>query len=55
MKKVSKVLKDNNVYFEKFGITQKSSIEIKNVLKADLNDLEKLHKHWFNNYYDQSI
>jgi len=55
MKKTSKILKDNNIYFEKIGITQKSFIEIKNILKADLNDLEKLNKYWFNNYFNESI
>jgi len=52
---VSKFLKGNNIFFEKFGITQKSSIEIKNILKADVNYLEKLHKYWFNNYFNEII
>jgi len=55
IKKVIKFLKDNNVYFEKFGITQNSSIEIKNIFKTDLKDLAKLHKYWFNNYFNESI
>ena len=55
MAKVSKFLKGNNIFFEKFGITQKSSIEIKNILKADVNYLEKLHKYWFNNYFNEII
>ena len=55
MAKVSKFLKGNNIFFEKFGITQKASIEIKNILKADVNDLKKLHKYWFNNYFNEII
>ncbi len=55
MNKVSKFLKDNNIYFEKIGITQKSSIEIKNIFKADLIELEKLHKSWFINYFNEII
>jgi len=52
---VSGILKNNAVYFEKIGNTQKNYFEIKNEFKINLNKLEKLHKYWFNAYFKENI
>ena len=55
IKEVNKILKDNSIYCEKIGKTQKDHLEIKNEFKISINELEKLHKHWFNNYFAGNI
>ena len=51
IKEVNNILKDNNVYFEKIGKTQKNFLEIENEFKISLNELNQLYKFWFNNYF----
>ena len=55
IEKVNKLLKNNNIYFERIGLTQKTYMEVKNEFKTSVVDLEKLHKYWFNNYFDENI
>ena len=55
MKRVNKILKDGNVYFEKIGKTQKTYLEVTNEFKKSIDDIEKLHKFWFNNYFKENL
>ena len=55
MKVVNKILKDSNIYYELIGKTQKSYLEVKNELKISINELGKLNKFWFNDYFKENI
>ena len=55
IEEVCKILKNNSIYFEKIGKTQQDYLEVKNEFKASLNELEELHKYWFNNYFKENI
>ena len=48
--KIEKIFKNNNIYYEKIGFTQKKYFEIENQLKIDVNDLFKINNQWYNNY-----
>tara|TARA_B100001057_G_scaffold412477_1_gene428572 strand:- start:4416 stop:6596 length:2181 start_codon:yes stop_codon:yes gene_type:complete len=48
--KVEKILKDNNIYFENIGITQKDYFEIESELKISTKELFKINNEWYNNY-----
>ena len=50
IQKVEKSLKDNNIYFENIGYTQKDYFEIDGELKIATKDLFKLNNEWYNNY-----
>ena len=52
---VNKILKDNNIYFEKIGKTQKGFMELEKKFKISISELSKLHKYWFNNYFEENI
>ena len=45
-----KILKENNVYFENIGFTQKEYLEIEGELKISTKDLFKINNEWYNNY-----
>ena len=45
-----KILKDNNIFFEKIGYTQKDYFEIESELKISIKDLFKVNNEWFNKY-----
>ena len=47
---VEKILKSNEVYFEKIGRTQKKFFEIEGEMKTDVNDLFKINNEWYNKY-----
>ena len=53
MEEVSRILKDNSIYFEKIGKTQEKYMEVEKQFKITLNEIEKLHKYWFNNYFGE--
>ena len=55
MEEVSRILKDNSIYFEKIGKTQEKYMEVKNEFKASLDEIEKLYKYWFHNYFGESV
>jgi hypothetical protein len=55
IEKVIKILKDNSIYFNKIGKTQKDYMEVKNEFKVSVKELGKLHKHWFNEYFKENI
>ena len=50
LSKVEKILKDNEVYYENIGRTQKEYLEIEGELKFSNKDLFKINNKWYNNY-----
>ena len=48
--KIEKILKDNDVYHENIGYTQKDYLEIEGELKISTKELFKLNNQWYNNY-----
>jgi phosphoribosylformylglycinamidine synthase len=48
--KVEKILKDNNVYYENIGYTQKDYFEVEDELKINVKDLFKINNEWYNKY-----
>ena len=48
--KTEKILKENNIYFENIGFTQKEFFEVDNELKIKTNELFKINNEWYNNY-----
>ena len=49
--KVSKILKENNIYFELIGKTQKNSLALDDEFNIELSELNELNSSWFRNYY----
>jgi len=45
-----KLLKENNIYYENIGFTQKEYFEIEGELKISTKDLFKINNQWYNNY-----
>ena len=50
LEKTEKILKDNNIFYETIGITQKDYFEVKDELKLDIKELYKINNKWYNNY-----
>ena len=50
LSKVEKILKDDGVYYENIGQTQKGYFEIEGELKFSNKDLFKINNEWYNNY-----
>ena len=48
--RIEKILKDNNIYYENVGITQKDNFEIEGELKINIKDLYKINNEWYNKY-----
>ncbi|MDC0938042.1 phosphoribosylformylglycinamidine synthase subunit PurL [Pelagibacteraceae bacterium] len=48
--KAEKILKDNNIYFENIGFTQKEYFEIEGILKTSIKDLFQINNEWYNKY-----
>ena len=48
--KVEKIMKENNIYYEKIGFTQEQFFEIEGELKINTKDLIKINNQWYNNY-----
>tara|TARA_B100000575_G_scaffold222299_1_gene182702 strand:+ start:928 stop:3108 length:2181 start_codon:yes stop_codon:yes gene_type:complete len=48
--KIEKVLKNNDVYYENIGFTQKDYFEIEGELKINNKDLFKINNEWYNNF-----
>ena len=48
--KVEKILKDNNIYFENIGITQKEYFELDKDLKINVKELYELNNRWYNKF-----
>ena len=50
LSEIEKILKDNNIYYENIGFTQKEYFEIEGELKISNKDLFKINNEWYNNY-----
>ena len=50
IQKVEQILKDNNIFYENIGTTQKDYFEITGELKIDIKELYKINNQWYNNY-----
>ena len=48
--KAEKIMKENDVYYENIGFTQKDYLEIEGELKVSIKDLFKINNEWYNNY-----
>ena len=48
--KVEKILKNNNIFHENIGSTQKDYFEIEKEMKISIKDLYKINNQWYNNY-----
>ena len=48
--KVEKILKDNDIYYENIGYTQRDLFEIEGELKINVKDLFKINNEWYNTY-----
>ena len=48
--KIEKLLKDNNIYFENIGVTQKDSFELDKDLKTSVKELYEINNKWYNNF-----
>ena len=55
IKEVVKILKENNIYFEKMGMTRNESLEVDKEFKINLNELDLLRNYWFKNYFKEII
>ena len=50
-KEVEKNLKNNNVYYDLIGQTQKNTLVIDKELKITVDELNQLNKYWYSNYF----
>jgi phosphoribosylformylglycinamidine synthase II len=50
LEKVEKILKNNNIFFENIGYTQKDQFEIEKEMKINIKELYKINNQWYNNY-----
>ena len=50
MKKVEEILKNNNIFYENIGLTQKDYFEIEKEMKISVKELYKINNQWYNNY-----
>ncbi len=50
LQKAEKILKDNNIFHEIIGCTQKEFFEIEGELKISTKELFKINNEWYNNY-----
>ncbi len=50
LNQVLKILKNNNIHYEKIGIIQKEFIELKDEFKINIKDLSKMNDMWYSNY-----
>ena len=51
--KVSNILKENSIYFDIVGKTQKENIDIGKDLSINVEDLNKLNTSWFKDYFEE--
>jgi phosphoribosylformylglycinamidine synthase II len=50
LEKVEKILKNNNIFYENIGTTQKNYFEIIGEMRLGIKDLYKINNQWYNNY-----
>ena len=47
---MEKTLKNNDIFYENIGITQKDYFEIEGEMRLSINDLYEINNQWYNNY-----
>ena len=47
---IKKILKENNIYYENIGYTQKNYFEIEDEFRINNKDLFKINNKWYNNF-----
>ena len=52
--KVSNILKENSIYFEIIGKTQKDCLEINKDLSTKITELSELNSFWFKKYFEEN-
>ena len=50
LNQVLKILKNNNIHYEKIGTVQKDFIELKDEFKINIKELSKMNNMWYSNY-----
>ncbi len=50
MEKVTQILKNNNIFYENIGLTQKNFFEIEKEIKIAVKDLWETNNKWYSNY-----
>ncbi len=50
LKKVEDILKNNNIFYEQIGVTQKDFFEVDGEFKIDIKKLYKINNQWYNKY-----
>jgi phosphoribosylformylglycinamidine synthase subunit PurL len=50
LEKVEKILRNNNVFYENIGSTQKDFFEITKEMKINVKELYKINNQWYNKY-----
>tara|TARA_B100000674_G_C37928432_1_gene956737 strand:- start:882 stop:2156 length:1275 start_codon:yes stop_codon:yes gene_type:complete len=50
LKKVCKILSDDNIYYENIGKTQNKYFEVDGEFNIDINELFKINNTWYNSY-----
>ena len=50
LKKVEKLFRDNNIFQEIIGFTQKNDFELPGELKINIKDLFNINNKWYYNY-----
>ena len=48
--KIEKMLKDNNIYFENVGVTQRDNFELDKDLKISVKELYELNNRWYKEF-----
>ena len=48
--KIEKVLRDNNIYFDNIGVTQKDYFELDKDLKISVKELYEINNKWYNDF-----
>ena len=51
---VDKILKENGIYYEMIGRTQKDSLDLHNEFSIKLSVLDELNSLWFKNYFREN-
>ena len=49
---VEKSLKNNNIYYDLIGKTEKNTLTLDKELKISVDELSQLNKSWFTNYFN---
>ena len=50
LEKVEKILKNNNIFYENIGFTQREYFEIHSELKINIKELYNINNQWYKNY-----